>query len=81
MSYLEAADLLASTRDLIASRRFDELVHEAEVTSETGHRRGRQKSRFRNLAGVVSHLTFGDSFALYAGQVRTRATAVNGRDF
>ncbi|MBV9483050.1 MAG: hypothetical protein JO249_20240 [Acidobacteria bacterium] len=44
VSYLEAADLLASTRDLIASRRFDELVHEAEVTSETGHR-GAGKNR------------------------------------
>jgi len=68
VNYVEAAAVIDASRDPIASRRFDDLLQEAEVTvesvTEAQARIARQAYHdFGKGSGHPARLNFGDCFA------------------
>ena len=86
VNYVEAAAVIDGSRDPIASRRFDELLREADVTieavSENQARIARAAYRdFGRGSGHPAKLNFGDCFAYALAKARREPLLFTGDDF
>lgn len=86
VNYVEAAAVIDASRDPVASRRFDELLDEAEVViesvSEVQARIARQAYYdFGRGSGHPAGLNFGDCFAYALAKARKEALLFKGKDF
>jgi ribonuclease VapC len=86
VNYVEAAAVIDSSCDPIASRRFDDLLQEAEVTvesvTEAQARVARQAYHdFGKGSGHPARLNFGDCFAYALAKVKREPMLFKGDDF
>lgn len=86
VNYLEAAVLIDSSKDPIASRKFDELVEEAgiviEPVTEAQAKIARQAYRdFGKGSGHPAQLNFGDCFAYALAKDKREPLLFKGNDF
>ena len=86
VNYVEAAAVIDGSRDPIASRRFDDLLGEAQViiesVTETQARIARQAySDFGKGSGHPAKLNFGDCFAYALAKARREPLLFKGEDF
>jgi ribonuclease VapC len=86
VNYVEAAAVIDGSRDPIASRRFDELLREAQVAIEPVTEAQAQIARlaysdFGKGSGHPAKLNFGDCFAYALAQARREALLFKGEDF
>lgn len=86
VNYVEAAAVIDGSRDPIASRRFDDLLQEAEITiepvSENQARIARAAYRdFGKDSGHPARLNFGDCFAYALAKARKEPLLFKGDDF
>ena len=85
VSYVEAAIVIDSSRDPIASRRFDDFFREAEIVVESVTRRQAEiaRSAYRDF-GKGRHragLNFGDCFAYALAKEKGETLLFKGDDF
>jgi ribonuclease VapC len=85
-NFLEAAIVIDVNRDPIASRRFDDLVKEAQLTiepvNEAQVRIARDAYRdFGKGSGHPAHLNFGDCFAYALARATGEPLLFKGDDF
>jgi ribonuclease VapC len=85
-TYVETAAVIDASRDPIASRRFDDLLHEArfaiESVTETQARIAREAYRdFGRGSGHPARLNFGDCFAYALAKVMNEPLLFKGDDF
>ena len=85
-NYLEAAVVIDGSRDPIASRRFDDLVREAELiiepVTEVQARIAREAYRdFGKGSGHQAQLNFGDCFAYALAKTTGEPLLFKGKDF
>jgi len=86
VNYVEAAIVIDISRDPIASRRFDELLQEAEVTVEsvTDDQARVARDAYRDFgkgSGHPAKLNFGDCFAYALAKTRREPILFKGDDF
>jgi ribonuclease VapC len=86
VNYVETAAVIDGSRDPIASRRFDDLLREAEIViepvSETQARIAREAYRdFGRGSGHPARLNFGDCFAYALARAMGEALLYKGNDF
>lgn len=86
VSYVEAAAVIDSSRDPIASRRFDELMEEAEIiiepVTEEQARIARLAYRdFGKPSGHPAKLNFGDCFSYALAKATGERLLFKGKDF
>jgi ribonuclease VapC len=86
VNYVEAAAVIDASRDPIASRRFDELLQEAEVNvesvTEPQARIARQAYHdFGKGSGHAARLNFGDCFAYALAKIKREPMLFKGDDF
>lgn len=86
VSYVEAAAVIDSNKDPIASRRFDELIEEAQITiepvTESQARIARQAYRdFGKSSGHPAKLNFGDCFSYALAKAKSEPLLFKGKDF
>ena len=86
VNYVEAAAVIHASRDPIASRRFDDLLQEAEVNvesvTEAQARIARQAYHdFGKGSGHAARLNFGDCFAYALAKVKREPMLFKGDDF
>ena len=85
-NFLEAAVVIDGSRDPVASRRFDELIHEAgiviEPVTEAQARIAREAYRdFGKGTGHPAQLNFGDCFAYALAKATGEPLLFKGNDF
>ena len=85
-NYVEAAAVIDESRDPIASRRFDDLLREAELVvepvTEAQARLAREAYRdFGKGSGHPAQLNFGDCFAYALAKVTGEPLLFKGDDF
>jgi ribonuclease VapC len=85
-NFLEAAVVIDGSRDPVASRRFDELIKEAEIVispvTEAQARIAREAYRdFGKGSGHPAQLSFGDCFAYALAKVTGEPLLFKGNDF
>lgn len=85
-SFLEAAIVIDSSRDPIASRRLDDLLHAASIVvepvTEEQVRMGRDAYRdFGKGSGHPAQLNFGDCFAYALAKTMREPLLFKGTDF
>jgi ribonuclease VapC len=85
-SFLEAAIVIDGSQDPIASRRFDDLLAEAQITidsvDEDQVRIARQTYRdFGKGSGHPARLNYGDCFAYALARAAGEALLFKGEDF
>lgn len=85
-TYVETAAVIDTSRDPIASRRFDDLLHEArfaiESVTEAQARIAREAYRdFGRGSGHPARLNFGDCFAYALAKVMNEPLLFKGDDF
>ncbi len=85
-SFVEAAIIMDASRDPIVSRRFDELLKEAEITiepvTESQARLAREAYRdFGRGSGHPARLNFGDCFAYALAKDSGEPLLFKGDDF
>ena len=86
VSYVEAGAVIDGSRDPVASRRFDELLEEAQVTieplTEVQARIARQAYRdFGKTSGHPAKLNFGDCFSYALAKSTGEPLLFKGSDF
>ena len=86
VNFVEAAAVIDGSRDPIASRRFDELVLEAELqiepVTEAHARIAREAYRdFGKGSGHRASLNFGDCFAYALAKAKQEPILCKGGDF
>ena len=86
VNFVEAAVVIDGSRDPIASRRFDDLVREADLTiesvNETHARLAREAYRdFGKGSGHRANLNFGDCFAYALAKSTGEPLLFKGDDF
>ncbi len=86
VTYVETAAVIDGSKDPIASRRFDELIEEAEIAidpvTETQARIARQAYRdFGKTSGHPAKLNFGDCFSYALAKSSGEPLLFKGRDF
>jgi ribonuclease VapC len=86
VSYVEAGAVIDGSKDPVASRRFDELIEEAQITiepvTETQARIARQAYRdFGKTSGHPANLNFGDCFSYALAKAKGEPLLFKGRDF
>jgi ribonuclease VapC len=86
VNYVESAAVIDGSRDPIASRRFDDLLREAQVAvepvTEAQARIARQAYRdFGKGSGHPAKLNFGDCFAYALAKARNESLLFKGDDF
>ncbi|MFZ3341149.1 MAG: type II toxin-antitoxin system VapC family toxin [Terriglobales bacterium] len=86
VNYVEAAAVIDKDRDPVASRRFDELLREANVViepvSENQARIARAAYRdFGKGSGHPARLNFGDCFAYALAKAKGEPLLFKGNDF
>jgi ribonuclease VapC len=85
VSFVEAAIVIDSGRDPVASRRFDEFCREAEILLEpvTVHQAEIAREAYRDF-GKGRHragLNFGDCFSYALAKVKAEPLLFKGNDF
>jgi len=85
-NWLEASIVVDSSRDPVASRRFDELVKEARLTVEpvTTDQARIAREAYRDFgkgSGHPAQLNFGDCFAYALAKALDEPLLFTGRDF
>jgi ribonuclease VapC len=85
-NYLEAAIVIDGSRDPIASRRFDDLVREAEIGIEpvTAEQAKVAREAYRDFgrgSGHAARLNFGDCFAYALAKTSGEPLLFKGDDF
>ncbi len=85
-NYVETAAVIDGSRDPIASRRFDDLLREAQIViepvTEAQARIAREAFRdFGRGSGHPARLNFGDCFAYALAKTRNESLLFKGRDF
>ena len=86
VNYVEAAAVIDASRDPIASRRFDDLIEEAQVViepvTEAQARIARQAyNDFGKGSGHPAKLNFGDCFAYALAKAKREPLLCKGGDF
>jgi ribonuclease VapC len=86
VNYVEAAAVIDGSRDPIASRRFDDLLREAEVAIEavTENQARIARAAYRDFgrgSGHPARLNFGDCFAYALAKARREPLLFKGDDF
>jgi ribonuclease VapC len=86
VNYVEAAAVIDGSRDPIASRRFDDLLREAQVaiepvTEAQARVARRAYSDFGRGSGHPAKLNFGDCFAYALAQTEREPLLFKGDDF
>jgi len=86
VNYVEAAAVIDASKDPVASRRFDELLEEAEVVIESvtdsQARIARQAYRdFGKGSGHPASLNFGDCFAYALAKAKREPLLFKGKEF
>jgi ribonuclease VapC len=86
VSYVEAAAVIDGSKDPIASRRFDELIEEAQIAiepvTEAQARIARQAYRdFGKTSGHPAKLNFGDCFSYALAKSKAEPLLFKGQDF
>jgi ribonuclease VapC len=86
VNYVEAAAVIDGSRDPIASRRFDELVREAQIILEPVTVRQARLARgayrdFGKGSGHPARLNFGDCFAYALAKDMSEPLLFKGNDF
>lgn len=86
VSFVETAAVIDSSRDPVASRGFDELLREAQITveavTEAQARLARDAYRdFGRGSGHPARLNFGDCFSYALAKVMGEALLFKGNDF
>ena len=86
VNYVEAAAVIDGSRDPIASRRFDELLREAEVAIEpvTEGQARTARAAYRDFgkgSGHPASLNFGDCFAYALAKAKREPLLYKGEDF
>ena len=85
-NFVEAALIIDASRDPIASRRFDDLIKEAQITiepvTEAQARIAREAYRdFGKGSGHPAQLNFGDCFAYALAKAKGEPLLFKGGDF
>jgi len=85
-NYLETAIVIDGSRDPIASRRFDDLVREAEIGIEpvTAEQARVAREAYRDFgrgSGHAARLNFGDCFAYALAKTTGESLLFKGDDF
>ena len=85
-SFVEAAAVVDGSRDPVASRGFDDLLREAQITiepvTEAQARMARDAYRdFGRSGGHPAKLNFGDCFSYALAKVTGEPLLFKGRDF
>jgi ribonuclease VapC len=85
-NYLETAIVIDGSRNPIASRRFDDLLQEAELTIEpvTQHQVKIARAAYRDFgrgSGHPARLNFGDCFAYALAKTSGEPLLFKGDDF
>ena len=85
-NFVEAALIIDASRDPIASRRFDDLIDEAQITiepvTEPQARIAREAYRdFGRGSGHPAKLNFGDCFAYALAKAKGEPLLFKGDDF
>ena len=86
VSYVETGAVIDDSKDPIASRRFDELVEEAQIAiepvTEAQARIARQAYRdFGKTSGHPAKLNFGDCFSYALAKSKGEQLLFKGQDF
>lgn len=86
VNYLEAAIVIDSNRDPIASRRFNDLIEEAQIkveaVTEAQAKIAREAYRdFGRGSGHAAKLNFGDCFAYALAKDKCEPLLFKGNDF
>ena len=86
VSYVEAGAVIDGSKDPIASRRFDELIEEAQIAiepvTEAQARIARQAYRdFGKTSGHPAKLNFGDCFSYALAKSTGEPLLFKGQDF
>ncbi len=86
VNYVEAAAVIDCSRDPIASRRFDELLREADVVIEavTENQARIARAAYRDFGTGSGHpagLNFGDCFAYALAKAKKEPLLFKGGDF
>ncbi|MGA9495481.1 MAG: type II toxin-antitoxin system VapC family toxin, partial [Terriglobales bacterium] len=86
VSYVEAGAVIDGSKDPVASRRFDELIEEAQIAiepvTEAQARIARQAYRdFGKTSGHSAKLNFGDCFSYALAKSTGEPLLFNGRVF
>ena len=93
VSYVEAAAVIDGSKDPIASRRFDELIEEADIAIEPvseaqariddqfGHDQPEAYRDFGKTSGHPAKLNFGDCFSYALAKFKGEPLLFKGRDF
>ncbi len=85
-NYLEAAVVIDASRDPVASRRFDELIEQADIRIEavTDHHARIARDAYRDFgrgSGHPARLNFGDCFAYALARATGEPLLFTGDDF
>src|SRR5271155_2937636 len=85
-NYLETAIVIDGSRDPIASRRFDDLIREAEIGIEpvTAEQARVAREAYRDFgrgSGHPARLNFGDCFAYALAKAKREPLLCKGDDF
>jgi len=85
-NYLETAIVIDGSRDPIASRRFDDLIREAEIGIEpvTAEQARVAREAYRDFgrgSGHAARLNFGDCFAYALAKTTGESLLFKGDDF
>ena len=85
-TYVETAAVIDASRDPIASRRFDDLLHEARfaiepVTEAQAHIAREAYRDFGRGSGHPARLNFGDCFAYALAKAMNEPLLFKGDDF
>ncbi len=86
VSYVEAGAVIDGSKDPVASRRFDELIEEAQIAiepvTEAQTRIARQAYRdFGKTSGHPAKLNFGDCFSYALAKSKGEPLLFKGHDF
>ena len=70
-TFVEIAPIIDACRDPVASRRFDDLIKEAQITVEplTEAQARIARESYRDFGGHPTRLNFGDCFAYALAKV------------
>lgn len=85
-NYVETAAVIDSSRDPVASRRFDDFLREAEIVIETVTAEQAQIARhaykdYGRGSGHPAKLNFGDCFSYALAKVKNEPLLFKGNDF
>lgn len=86
VNYVEAAAVMDGSRDPIVSRRFDDLMHEAQIIIEpvTAAQAKTAREAYKDFGKGSKHkaaLNFGDCFAYALAKSFTEPLLFKGKDF